>query len=217
MERFIHWLRESSLIRVIAGFAFAAIILALLGWLVTGPYRQFPVSFDTTIRYTMRQIQSPMWTALFLAVTRLGSTLVLIIIGCVCGIVFIGLRWFRPLLLLIVVMSGQAALHQGFKLLFARPRPPALINYSSVESFSYPSGHAIAALCLYFVIAWSVTTRLENPAIKAAVWIFTVVLVFLIGMSRVYIGVHYPTDVLAGFFAALVWTVAALSIDRRPL
>lgn len=217
MERFTHWLRKSSLVRVIAGFVLAALILAGLGWLVTGPYKQFPASFDATVRYAMRQIQSPMWTSLFLIVTRLGSTVYLTIVGCAAGIIFIILRWFRPLLLLIVAMAGQAALHHGTKLLFARPRPPALINYPAVESFSFPSGHAVSSLCLYFVLAWTVTTRLENPAMKVAIWICTVVLVFLIGMSRVYIGVHYPTDVLAGFLAALVWTAAVLSIDRRPL
>lgn len=217
MVRLTHWLRQSSLVRVIAGFAFAVIILTLLGWLVTGYFKQYPASFDTTIRYAMRQIQSPMWNTLFLTVTKLGSTIYLTIIGSVAGVVFIGLRWFRPLLLLIVAMAGQAVLDRGFKYLIARPRPPSLINYQPVESLSFPSGHAIAALSLYFVIAWSISTRVENPSIKAAIWIGTVVLVFLIGMSRVYIGVHYPTDVLAGFLAALVWTVAAFSIDRRPL
>jgi len=217
MQRIIHWLRESSLVRVTVGFVLAALILAALGWLVTGPYKQFPAPFDSTIRYTMRQIQSPMWTSLFLIVTKLGSTIYLTIVGCTAGIIFIILRWFRPLLLLIVTMAGQAGLDRGCKYLFARPRPPAMINYPDVESFSFPSGHAVAALSLYFVIAWSVSTRAESPAIKVAIWISTVVLVFLIGMSRVYIGVHYPTDVLAGFLAALVWTVSVMSIDQRPL
>ncbi len=217
MQKIAHWLRHSSLVRVLAGFALAALLLAGIGWLVTGPFKQYPASFDSSIRYTMRQIQSPMWTQLFLAVTKLGSTLVLMVIGCLTGIVFIALRWFRPLLVLIVAMTGQAALHHGFKLLFSRPRPPALINYPAIESFSFPSGHAVSSLCLYFVIAWSITTRLENPAIKVSIWILTVILVFLIGTSRVYIGVHHATDVLAGLAAALVWTIGTFSIDRRPL
>ncbi|MEO8042545.1 MAG: phosphatase PAP2 family protein [Acidobacteriota bacterium] len=211
------WLRESSVIRVGGGFALAALVLWASGWFVTGPYRGSPAAFDASIRFTMRQIQSPMWTQLFLAVTRLGSTLVLTIIGCVAGIIFISLRWFRPLLVLIVVMFGQAALHHGFKLLFARPRPPSLINYPAVESFSFPSGHAVASLCLYGTIAWIVASCLENSAAKAGIAIFAAVLIVLIGMSRIYIGIHYPTDVLAGFLAAAIWTVAAMSIDRKAL
>ena len=202
---------------MIAGFVLAALILAGLGWLVTGPYKQYPASFDATVRYAMRQIQSPMWTSLFLIVTKLGSTVYLTIVGCAAGIVFIILRWFGPLLLLIITMAGQAALNRGCKYVFPRPRPQALINYPAIESLSFPSGHAVASLCLYFVIAWSITTHLENPAVKVAIWICTVILVFLIGMSRVYIGVHYPTDVVGGFLAGLIWTAAILSTDRRPL
>jgi len=162
-------------------------------------------------------MQSPMWSSLFLTVTKLGSGISLTVIGCSAGIVFIALRWFRPVLLLILAMAGQAALHHGFKWLIARPRPPALINYKAIETFSFPSGHALSAACLYCAIAWIVTSQLENPAVKAVIWIATIIVVFLIGMSRVYIGVHYPTDVLAGFLAAVIWTFAVMSVDRRPL
>lgn len=211
------FLRESRLVRVVAGFALAALVLAAVGWLVTGPYRNFPGAFDASIRNSIRQMQSSMWTALFLAVSKLGSGLYLWVIGAAAGIVFIFLRWFRPLLLFILVMAGQAALHHGFKWLIVRPRPSAMINYRAIESFSFPSGHALSAACLYGMIAWIVTTQIETPAAKAGIWIFTVVLVFLIGMSRVYIGIHHPTDVLAGFLAAVIWTAAVTWADRKPL
>ena len=211
------WFRESSVIRIVAGFALAALALYVFGWLVTGPFRGSAAPFDTNVRYAMRQIQSPMWTTLFLAVTKLGSTIYLTMIGLAAGLIFIGYRWFRSLLVLIVAMIGQAALHHGCKLLFARPRPPALISYPAVESYSFPSGHAVASLALYFAIAWIVTGHVENPTIKIAIWIVTAVLVFLIGMSRVYIGVHYPTDVLAGFVAALIWMAGVMAADRKPL
>jgi undecaprenyl-diphosphatase len=210
-------LHESSLLRVFAAFAFAALLLVGIGWLVTGPYKQYPASLDTSIRYFMRQIQSPMWSTLFLTVTKLGSTVYLAIIGSAAGLIFIAHRRFRSLLMLIVAMIGQAALHHGCKLLFARPRPPALISYPAVESYSFPSGHAVSSLSLYFAIAWIVTSRLENPSIKIVIWIATAILVFLIGISRVYIGVHYATDVLAGFIAASIWMAGIISADRKPL
>jgi undecaprenyl-diphosphatase len=61
-----------------------------------------------------------------------------------------------------------------------------------------------------------VNSQLENPAIKAAIWICTSILVLLIALSRVYIGIHYPTDVVAGLAAAAIWTASVLSTDRRP-
>lgn len=165
----------------------------------------------------MRQMQSPMWTVFFLTITKLGSTVYLAIIGVVVGVVLIILRWFRSLLIFIVVMAGQGILDRGCKWIIARPRPSSLITYRAVESFSFPSGHAIASLCLYGTIAWIVASRLENSAAKAGTGIFAAVLIFLIGMSRVYIGVHYPTDVMAGFLAAAIWTAAVLSIDKKTL
>jgi len=201
----------------VGGFALAALVLAAFGWLVTGPYKGVVAGFDSNIRYAMRQIQSPMWTSVLLTVTKLGSTWGLVIIGSIAGIAFILLRWFRPLILFIVVMAGQVALHHGFKWLFARPRPPALINYPLAENFSFPSGHIIGALCLYGAIAWLVATRYENAAVKAGIAIFVVILILLIGLSRIYIGVHYPTDVVAGLIGAAVWTAAVMSADRRPL
>ena len=158
-----------------------------------------------------------MWTSLFLTSTKFGSTLYLTSIGSAAGVVFLLLRWFRPLVLFIVTMAGQAALHHGFKWIVARPRPASLIPYTAAESFSFPSGHALSGLCLYGAIAWIVSARLENPALKTAIWIITVVLVFLIGTSRVYIGIHYPSDVLAGFLAAAAWTAAVMSADERHL
>ncbi|MBA3352212.1 MAG: phosphatase PAP2 family protein [Blastocatellia bacterium] len=211
------WLKESPFVRIVAGFALAALVLAALGWLVTGPHKGLIAGFDGSIRTAIRQMQSPMWTSLFLTVTKLGSTLYLAIIGSVVGLIFILLRWFLPLLIFIVVMTGQAALHHGFKWLIARPRPSSLISYREIESFSFPSGHAVASLCLYGTIAWIVASRIESPAVKAATAMVAVILIFLIGMSRVYIGIHYPTDVLAGFLAAAIWTAAVMSTDRKVL
>src|SRR5687767_12052302 len=128
------WLRESPCVRIAIGFILAARYLAALGWVVTGPYREWAAPFVTSISYTMRQIQSPMWTTLFLAVTKLGSTIYLAIVGAVVGLVLIFSRLFRPLFFFIIAMLGQAALHHSFKWLFARPRPSNLILYRSPES-----------------------------------------------------------------------------------
>ena len=217
MSSFGQFIRTNPVVRIVGGFLLAALVLGAVGWLVTGPYKNTVSGFDSNIRYAMRQIQSPMWTSLLLTVTKLGSTFYLAIIGSVAGIIFIFLRWFRPLLLFIVVMAGQAALHHGAKWLFARPRPSALMSYREIESFSFPSGHALSALCLYIAIAWIAATRLETPAAKAGIVIFAAVLVFLIGMSRTYIGIHHATDVVAGFVGGLIWLVAVMSVERRAL
>jgi hypothetical protein len=72
-----------------------------------------------------------------------------------------------------------------------------MLSYLSIESFSFPSGHALSSLCLYASGVWLIMNRLENPAIKAALWIVMAIFVLLIGLSRLYIGIHFPTDVVA--------------------
>jgi undecaprenyl-diphosphatase len=208
---------NSTALRITGGFALAALSLALLGWLVTGPYRSFPAELDVPIRSYVRQLQSPMLTSLFLAVTKLGSTLYLGIIGSVAGLAFIVLRWFRPLVLFLIAIAGQSVLHNGFKFLIARPRPSPLINVSIGESLSFPSGHALSGFCFYVSLSWLLTNRMENSAATAGTWIFALTLVFLIGLSRIYIGIHYATDVFAGFIAAAIWTAAVLSTDRKVM
>ena len=206
-----------AVIRIVGGFLLAAAFLAVSGWLLTGPMKGSAHAFDGSIRTAIRAMHSLMWTALFLTVTKLGSTIYLALIGAAVGLIFVYLRWFRALGLFILAMIGQAALHHGFKILIARPRPAALMNYPAVESFSFPSGHALAGACFYATVCWLVTNRLENPAVKAIIWISTLLLILLVGLSRAYIGVHHPTDVLAGFIAAAIWTAAVVSVDERKL
>ena len=217
MGKITNFLRTSAAARMLLGFMVSAGLLVLAGWIVTGPGRAYAFAFDSSIRNGVRQMHSPMWTSLFLTVTKLGSTIYLTIIGSIAGLIFIGLRWFRPLGLFLIAIAGQAILHNGAKLLIERVRPSAMLNYAVVEGSSFPSGHAFSGLCLFASIAWLVTNRLENPAIKAAIWIATLLIVFLIGLSRIYIGVHYPTDVLAGWLAAAIWTAAVISTDRKVL
>src|SRR5687768_8351360 len=113
MSSFSNWFRESPIIRVVVGFTVAALVLWGIGLLLTGTYRGWISPFDSSIRGAIRQMQAPMLTALLLAATKLGSTIYLFIVGSVVGIILIFLRWFKPLVLLIVVMAGQAALHHG--------------------------------------------------------------------------------------------------------
>ena len=79
-------IRTSAIVRIALGFLIAAGLLLLIGWLVTGPARPYAASFDGSIRSSIRQMQSPLWTSLFLPLTKFGSTIYLIIAGSTVGI-----------------------------------------------------------------------------------------------------------------------------------
>ncbi|NIP79485.1 MAG: phosphatase PAP2 family protein, partial [Gemmatimonadetes bacterium] len=95
--------------------------------------------------------------------------------------------------------------------LYARPRPTVVEWGTEVVSQSFPSGHSMAAVIAYGSVAY-LGGRLEpTPALRWTTWVFAAALILAIGASRIYLGVHYPTDVLAGFVAGLAWTALAVS------
>jgi undecaprenyl-diphosphatase len=103
----------------------------------------------------------------------------------------------------------------GLKELFARARPQAFFDdYRIPKSFSFPSGHALFAVCFFGGLAVLLSHRLRGRLARILVWAIALVLIFLIGVSRVYLGVHYPTDVLGGFAVGTVWVASVALGDR---
>jgi len=104
---------------------------------------------------------------------------------------------------------GAELLSQFLKLGFHRARPEPFFGLATPASYSFPSGHAMVGTVFYLTLAVLTTRR---PIIRAG----TVVFVGLIGYSRIYMGVHYPTDVLAGYAAAVVWlSIAGIALSKN--
>ena len=82
------------------------------------------------------------------------------------------------------------------------------------DSFSFPSGHALFATCFFGGLAVLLSHRLRSRLLQVLIWIVALLLIVLIGASRVYLGVHYPTDVLGGFAVGIVWVVSVALGDR---
>jgi undecaprenyl-diphosphatase len=110
-----------------------------------------------------------------------------------------------------LALGGSALLNLAAKQSFARERPSLWLSISPETTFSFPSGHAMGSMTLAWVVALLVwRTRWRWPVTIAAV-LFTV----LVGLSRVYIGVHYPSDILAGWTAASVWAASCFFLVFR--
>jgi undecaprenyl-diphosphatase len=112
-------------------------------------------------------------------------------------------------------MVGVAALDVALKLAFHRPRPVAFFG-AAPSTYSFPSGHALGSFCFYGMLAAIVSARVRRQDAKFFVWMAAVLLVGMIGFSRIYLGVHYPSDVIAGYCAAVVW-VGAVGLLERAL
>ena len=114
-------------------------------------------------------------------------------------------RKYQPLLLLAVASIGGALLDFGLKIVVGRGRPSIVPHLMTAESMSFPSGHSLMSMVVYLVLAVLLTPQL--PDRRARIYVIAVALFFtlIIGISRVYLGVHYPSDVLGGWSMGLAW------------
>ena len=198
-----------------AGLAAAATALALFVWLGFQVRSGAPTAFDLLGRSGLRSLESPAMSALMWGASVYGAPVRLSPLGLLAAAVFLYRGWRRGALLVIVTLVGAWALDTGLKLLFARARPTAFYEYyPAPQSYSFPSGHALFSVCFFGGLAVLLTHRLQSRALQVAVWIVAVLIILLIGASRVYLGVHYPTDVVGGFAVGLVWVTAVAFGDR---
>ncbi|SNR72286.1 MULTISPECIES: phosphatase PAP2 family protein [Hymenobacter] len=120
-------------------------------------------------------------------------------------------RWYS--LLVPVVALGSITLNLALKYLYHRPRP--LLPLVSASGLSFPSGHAMISASFYGLLIYLVQTHVRRPLWRWTLTAALVVLIALIGLTRVYLRVHYATDVLAGFTAGVVWLVVAIPLLKQ--
>ncbi len=155
---------------------------------------------------------TPWLNALMLAFTGIGSIRVF---GTALAIVLAGLlvRGQRhAAALLTYALSGALILNEALKLHFQRARPILPWSIGDEHTFSFPSGHSFFSVVLYGTLAY---LALRHGAPPRRVLPTAIFLPFAIGTSRIYLGEHYPTDVLAGWLCGLVWLATILLLDRR--
>ena len=151
----------------------------------------------------------PAWLySFFLNVTALGSGAIAVLVSIVEMGALALLRRRFSIALIAVSLLGAGALTTVLKGYFGRPRPPVEFRVVEAMQTSFPSGHAFIAAVLYLTIGALLTGLVAQRRIKIYIMSVAVILVALIGFSRVYLGVHYATDVLGGWCAGVIWAVA---------
>lgn len=141
------------------------------------------------------------------AVTTLGYYKVVLPLLAAAAALFYFVRWRLSAVLLLVCTAGGIFLTTVLKAVFRRTRPEVIDSGYTAGFYSFPSGHATVAVGFYGALTLILAYRLRGPARWTVVAVGTL-LVLAIGFSRLYLGVHYPTDVLAGFLAAPLWLVS---------
>jgi undecaprenyl-diphosphatase len=189
----------------ILGFLAAVLALMLFVWIAVTVLRGQGAAFDGAVRNAVHAWASPRLTWVMRGVSQLGEAPFLIGAGLLVVWRLAASGRKRAAVLLAGTVLGSEALTQILKLVFHRPRPEAFFGLPNPEMYSFPSGHAITSCCFWGVLAAILAARSRSLWVKAGLWTLASVLAALVGFSRVYLGVHYPTDVLAGYALAVVW------------
>ena len=188
--------------------------LFLLGWLADEMLEGETLAMDLRLRAAAHALASPGLTRGLTLVSTLGGPAVLTPLAVALGALFAWRRWWRGATLLVVSTAGAAVLDSVLKHAFHRARPAPFFDYPLPASYSFPSGHALFAFCFFSTGAALLGPRLAHPALRWLVWGLAAVVILAIGFSRVYLGVHYPSDVAAGYAAGLLWSGIIVVGDR---
>ena len=111
-----------------------------------------------------------------------------------------GLGWFCT-----INLAGSTILNQLLKFAIQRPRPDVSLRLVEIGGFSFPSGHSMAAMAFFGLFIWLTRCYVRDRRARAGLTAFLCVMIAAVGFSRVYLGVHYASDVLGGFCASLIW------------
>jgi undecaprenyl-diphosphatase len=143
--------------------------------------------------------------------TYLGETIPVIIIGLALAI-FARLLWkrWREPALVAVALVGEVSIFVGITFLIDRNRPPVHHLDVAPPTSSFPSGHTAASVVLYFLIALLLSSRIHSPVGRRVLWTLAILLPIVVGVSRLYRGMHYPTDVLSGAMLGGAWLITAV-------
>ncbi len=187
------------------------LLIALLVFLIRKPIRKYKPA-DLAVFKRLESWVSPARSKFISAITFFGNHQFLVPANIVLIIYFLAIRnhnWFSVRVAAIAISS--LVLMLVLKALFRRKRPlnPLL---KAARGLSFPSGHAIMAVTFYGLLIYIVRHTIDHELLRIVCWVLLVVLIVLIGFSRIYLRVHYMSDVLAGFIIGFSWLLISLAV-----
>ena len=148
-------------------------------------------------------------------ITALGSPVVLgLVVLIIAGYLLLEARYVTAAIVLATSISGEI-LNETLKMFFERPRPSVVPHLRDVVTASFPSGHAMESAIIYLTLGALLMRVVEGRITKIYCMAMAMLLTVLVGVSRVFLGVHYPSDVLGGWMLGFFWAAVTLLVTRR--
>jgi undecaprenyl-diphosphatase len=181
-----------------------------------------PPAFDVWLLKSLRRPDDPAlsigpaWLAESMRdITALGGVTVLsLVTAAVVGFLLLA-RKFSAMAFVLVATGAGFLITVLLKALYERPRPEVVPHLAEVYTSSFPSGHSMMSAVVYLTLGTLLTRLVSTPQLKFYFLSVALILTGLVGISRVYLGVHYPTDVLAGWCGGLAWASLCSLVARR--
>jgi membrane-associated phospholipid phosphatase len=196
------------------------LVLAAGGWVfgaLAEEVAEGDTGLDNRIADELHEHATRPLTEFFEAVTTLGNGIVLAGVAAIAAYLLARRRYYAEAVLMVLAYVGAEVLSYSLKLAFRRDRPFFTDPLATVSTYSFPSGHATVSVAVYGALSLVLLRRLTGPA-RLVCLAAAVLLVSLIGFSRLYLGVHFLSDVLAGFSVGLAWLalcVVVLDLHHR--
>lgn len=187
--------------------AFMISLLSLIGFSCMAILisKQKIVSFDSAVISFIQGLESPLLTDIMKFFTFIGSTVSVAVLAMgALFFLYIVLGHRSELILLIAAVLGSNLLFITLKLFFQRARPD-LHRLIEVSGYSFPSGHATNACTLYGILAFLLWRHIPTRLGRTILVIISIIMILTIGISRIYLGVHYPSDIIGGYCISAFW------------
>jgi undecaprenyl-diphosphatase len=177
------------------------------------------LSTDATVLRAIAQVRRPWLNGIAMDLTALGSPVLVALFTVALGSLLLARADRRGAGVLLVSSFASVLLTSATKAVFERPRPEVVPRLVEVVGLSYPSGHSLASAAVYLTAAFVLARHLSSLPERLAGLAFTAGIVLLVGASRVYLGVHYPSNVFGGILLGTAWAllmaIVLRVLDRR--
>ena len=168
--------------------------------------------FDEVVYAMVRSLESHFFDKYFIYITKMGNETTII------GLVIVLLLLLKNKERMLVIMSTVLSVisNQIIKHIVRRPRPDVL-KLIKQGGYSFPSGHSMISVAVYGLLMYFVLTKIKNKYLKYGISILLGILIISIGISRIYVGVHYVSDVLSGFILAIFELIIIIGFSKKNL
>lgn len=167
---------------------------------------------DKFITETIYSFRSELLNGPMVDITALGSTSVITIVTLFSIVTFLALKDRMAALQITITAIGAGLCSKLLKELVGRERPPQEFQLVKVWGYSYPSGHSLAGAAFFMALTYLLCRHIPGYRSRGILYVFCVILISLIGLSRVYLGVHYPSDTASGILFGTSWAFLVASL-----